>query len=55
MTGKMLNIKDAYADPRFNQNFDKKTGYKTKSLLTVPIKDTFGRTTGVMQAVNKYN
>ena len=39
ITGKRLVIDDAYHDPRFNQEFDKKTGYKTKSILTVPIKD----------------
>jgi signal transduction protein with GAF and PtsI domain len=54
ITGKRLNISDAYSDPRFNKEFDKKTGYKTKSILTVPIKDQFGRTTGVVQAINKH-
>src|SRR4030042_4457276 len=29
-TGEILNIPDAYSDPRFNREIDKKTGYKTK-------------------------
>lgn len=38
-TGKILNILDAYKDPRFNPDFDKKTNYHTKSILCVPIFD----------------
>jgi hypothetical protein len=45
-TGQMLNIADAYDFPNFNQNIDKKTGYRTKAILCMPIKsddqvDTF--------------
>ena len=32
-----LNIKDAYADPRFNRAVDKQTGFKTNSILCLPI------------------
>merc|ERR1719163_430682 len=37
--GKLINIPDAYADSRFNQAFDKKTGFKTQSIMAVPMFD----------------
>mmetsp|Transcript_59891 Transcript_59891/g.106816 ORF Transcript_59891/g.106816 Transcript_59891/m.106816 type:complete len:485 (+) Transcript_59891:70-1524(+) len=37
--GKLINIPDAYADKRFNQAFDKKTGFKTHSILAIPLFD----------------
>ena len=41
-TGEILNILDAYSDNRFNPENDKKTNYRTKTVLCVPIykKDT---------------
>ena len=36
-TGETLNIADAYADPRFNQEIDTKTGFKTRAILCMPI------------------
>ncbi|ETO36283.1 GAF domain containing protein, partial [Reticulomyxa filosa] len=36
-TGKTLNIEDAYLDDRFDQTWDKKTGYRTKSMLVVAV------------------
>ena len=33
----MINIRDAYQDARFNQEIDRKTGYRTKSVLVYPI------------------
>ncbi|KAJ0403485.1 hypothetical protein ATCC90586_007029 [Pythium insidiosum] len=36
-TKQLINIPDAYEDPRFNSSWDKKTNYRTKSILTVPI------------------
>mmetsp|Transcript_20865 Transcript_20865/g.58893 ORF Transcript_20865/g.58893 Transcript_20865/m.58893 type:complete len:462 (+) Transcript_20865:101-1486(+) len=35
--GKLINIPDAYADSRFNQEVDKKTGFQTHSILAIPI------------------
>lgn len=32
-----LNIRDAYKDQRFNPEVDKKTGFRTKSILCMPI------------------
>ncbi|TMW59353.1 hypothetical protein Poli38472_004422 [Pythium oligandrum] len=39
-TCEVINIPDAYEDPRFNSSWDKKTQYRTKSILTVPILTT---------------
>ncbi|CAF1370322.1 unnamed protein product, partial [Didymodactylos carnosus] len=53
-TGKTLNIGDAYQDNRFNREIDLKTGYKTKTLLCMPIMIQ-GSVIGVVQMVNKKN
>lgn len=52
-TGEVLNIPDAYADPRFNPEIDKKTGYKTENILTMPMKNQTGDIIGVFQVLNK--
>ncbi|KAF7284637.1 hypothetical protein GWI33_021826 [Rhynchophorus ferrugineus] len=52
MTGEVLNIKDAYADERFNRTVDQLTGYKTKTILCMPI-FIRGSIIGVVQMVNK--
>lgn len=52
-TGKVINIADPYADPRFNPAVDKSTGYRTTSILTVPMLGTESGVTGVIQALNK--
>jgi adenylate cyclase len=51
--GETINIPDAYSDPRFNQEVDKKTGYTTKSILCMPVKNKEGKTLGVVQVLNK--
>ena len=48
----IVNIVDAYDDPRFNPDIDKKTGYKTKSILCMPIVSKNG-VLGVVQMVNR--
>jgi putative nucleotidyltransferase with HDIG domain len=53
-TGETINIRDAYADPRFNPEPDQQSGYQTKSLLTFPMTGQEGRVIGVFQAVNKH-
>lgn len=52
-TGCMLNIKDAYKDSRFSSEMDKKTGYKTKNVLCLPIISNEGKVIGVAQIINK--
>ena len=51
--GEMINIPDAYEDERFNREIDQKTGYRTRSLLTVPMTTTDGDLIGVAQVLNK--
>ena len=51
--GETLNIVDAYADPRFNPEFDRQTGFKTRSILCMPLADRLGQPIGVMQVLNK--
>ncbi|XP_018570600.1 dual 3',5'-cyclic-AMP and -GMP phosphodiesterase 11 isoform X2 [Anoplophora glabripennis] len=52
-SGEPVNIPDAYQDERFNHDVDALTGYRTKSLLCMPIKDTNGDVIGVAQVINK--
>jgi signal transduction histidine kinase len=52
-TGESIIIPDAYADPRFNPAIDKRTGYRTRTVLCMPLKDREGRTIGVLQLLNK--
>lgn len=52
-TGILENIPDAYADPRFNQEVDRSTGFRTRNLLVVPVKDRKRETIGVLQLINK--
>jgi diguanylate cyclase (GGDEF)-like protein len=52
-TGTIINIPDAYADRRFNPEFDRKTGYRTKSILCAPLRNTQGEVIGAIQVLNK--
>ena len=52
-TGEILNIEDAYKDKRFKSEFDRYSGYHTKSCLCVPIVNSENKITGVMQMLNK--
>jgi len=52
-TGETINIPNAYKDPRFNPEVDKKTGYITKSMLTMPLKNRYNKTIGVFQVLNR--
>ncbi|XP_046371054.1 cGMP-specific 3',5'-cyclic phosphodiesterase-like [Haliotis rufescens] len=53
LTKETVNIKEAYDDPRFNQAIDKKTGYRTHSILCMPIVNHDGEVIGVAQIINK--
>ena len=53
-TGETINIKDAYKDKRFNPDVDKKTGYRTKTILCMPIKNFNQEIIGVFQVLNKF-
>ncbi|MBN2306321.1 MAG: SpoIIE family protein phosphatase [Anaerolineae bacterium] len=52
-TGEVLNIPDVYEDPRFNQDFDRVTGYRTRSVLTAPMLNPQQKIIGVVQLLNK--
>ena len=52
-TGQLLNVPDAYADPRFNPEVDRETGFRTRSILCVPMFAHDRRLVGVVQVLNK--
>jgi signal transduction histidine kinase len=52
-TGRLLRIDDPYADHRFDPSVDTRTGYRTRSILVVPIDARDRRRLGVLQAVNR--
>jgi phosphoserine phosphatase RsbU/P len=51
--GETVNLADAYADPRFESEVDLRLGFRTKSLLCLPIRSKSGETIGVLQLLNK--
>jgi len=58
LTGKVVNVADAYALPPdspfgYSRSFDERSGYRTKSILTVPMRDHKGEVIGVVQLINK--
>jgi sigma-B regulation protein RsbU (phosphoserine phosphatase) len=52
-TGECVRIEDAYTDPRFAQRFDTKSGFRTRSMLTMAIRSKTGEIIGVIQLLNK--
>ena len=52
-TGETLNITDAYSDSRFNPEVDKNTGYRTKTILCMPIINNNREIIGAFQVLNK--
>ena len=52
-TGQPLNITDAYDDPRFDPSTDKQTGYRTRTVLCMPVHNAKGELIGVTQLINK--
>ena len=53
-SGQAEIIADAYADPRFNQDVDRHTGYRTRNILCVPIRNKRREVIGITQALNKH-
>lgn len=49
---KSVNIKDAYADARFNSEVDARTGFRTRSVLACPVLGHNGQLVGVLQVLN---
>ena len=52
-SGEVINIADAYADSRFNPAIDKKTGFRTRSILSLPVKNQLGEVFAVAQLLNR--
>jgi serine phosphatase RsbU (regulator of sigma subunit) len=53
-TGEPILLDDPYSDPRFDPSFDRKTGFTTRSLLTVPIRDHRGELVALLQLLNHH-
>src|SRR5437867_4311911 len=57
LTGRLINLADAYAPPAdapftINRWFDEQSGYRTKSMLVVPMRTPQGQTIGALQLIN---
>ncbi len=52
-TRRIINVPDAYLDPRFNPAIDRESGYRTRSMLTIPLVGHDGELVGVAQVLNK--
>lgn len=52
-TGKAIRVDDAYDDPRFNQEVDRRSGYRTRNLICVPLRDADGRIMGAFEGINQ--
>lgn len=52
-SGEVVNIADAYDDTRFQPAVDLRSGYRTRSVLTVPMRSSLGAIVGVLQVLNK--
>ncbi|GAC1612516.1 MAG: hypothetical protein NVS3B27_04790 [Novosphingobium sp.] len=52
-SGHLENIADPYADPRFDPDVDKRTGFRTRNILCAPITNKAGGRIGVTQVLNK--
>jgi len=57
MRGEVIELADAYRIPKswpfqFNASFDEQTGYRTRSLITLPMKNGRGEVLGVLQLIN---
>jgi putative ABC transport system ATP-binding protein len=52
-SGEPLNLADAHDDPRFDASADRRTGYRTRSLLCIPLRAADGSVFAVAQALNK--
>ena len=52
-SGQAIRIEDAYADERFNRDVDRQTGFRTQSILCLPIKNREGKVFAVAQLLNR--
>jgi sigma-B regulation protein RsbU (phosphoserine phosphatase) len=54
-TGKTVNLEDAWKDKRFFAGFDIRSGYRTRTMLCMPLRNRDGKIIGVFQIINKKN
>ncbi len=52
-TGQADKVQDAYADPRFNPDIDRQTGFRTRNMITFPLRGFDDSIVGVLQLLNK--
>jgi putative ABC transport system ATP-binding protein len=52
-SGRPVRVADAYLDPRFNRNVDLQTGFRTRSVLCLPLQDRSGNVFAVTQLLNR--
>ncbi len=52
-TGAVIEVPVAYADPRFNREIDRRTGFRTRNMIALPLLGFDGATVGVLQVLNK--
>src|SRR6266436_5102308 len=53
LTGETINVRDAYGDARFYSAIDGKTGYRTRNLLAMAMRNQTGETIGAFEVLNK--
>lgn len=51
-SGEIVNLENPAGDPRFDGTFDRRTGFVTRSMLVVPVRDSDGEIIGVLQLLN---
>src|SRR5262245_64498702 len=54
LTGATINVRDAYSDPRFYTGIDDRTGYRTRNLLAVAMRNPRGEIVGAFEVLNKH-
>ena len=54
LTGATINVEDAYSDPRFYTAIDDRTGYRTRNVLAVPMRNQDGAAVGAFEVLNKH-
>jgi Nif-specific regulatory protein len=53
LSGDTINVRDAYSDPRFYTAIDDRTGYRTRNVLAVAVRNQSGKIIGAFEALNK--
>jgi Nif-specific regulatory protein len=53
LTGNTINVRDAYSDPRFYNAIDDQTGYRTRTVLAVAVRNQHGEIIGAFETLNK--